>query len=73
MSSEAGTRYEEDRLYCFACKRQPEHFREVVGGYVNLVTPGGALLEPESEKLYVDEYQCPTCGGTATWGRDLHQ
>jgi hypothetical protein len=69
----AWERYEDDRLYCVACKVQPEYFHEVMEEHVNRVTPEGALLEPESESLHVTEYQCPECKSQALWGQELNR
>jgi hypothetical protein len=49
--------YEEGILYCPKCKQQPECFHEMMAEHVNRVPPDAALIDPESEKRYVMEYQ----------------
>ena len=63
--------YDEDRLYCLSCREQPDHFYEVMEEHLNVVTPEGALLDPENEKFHVAAYQCPQCKGRVEWGSHL--
>jgi len=62
-------RYDNDRLYCATCKKQPPTFREHIRWQVNVVDPDG-------EYRYTDDgqigYECPQCGGEASWGHELN-
>jgi hypothetical protein len=69
--SEMQQRYEEDRLYCPACKEQPEYFHEVMSWQVNRVMPDGTFIEMKNAEVM--EYQCPECESTACWGWELNR
>ncbi len=61
--------YEEDRLYCLSCKKQPDHFLEVMAWQVYRVTPEGTMIDVKDGELL--EHRCPQCDGGAEWGREL--
>jgi hypothetical protein len=63
--------YDDDRLYCTSCEKQPDHFFEMMAEHVNRVTPEGALFDPYFEPTYVMGYQCPVCGNEADRGHVL--
>jgi endogenous inhibitor of DNA gyrase (YacG/DUF329 family) len=62
-------RYEDDRLYCPTCKKQPTFFREIVRWQANEVDPSGEYRRTAGGQI---DYECPQCGGEASWGQDLN-
>ena len=61
-------RYEDDRLYCGECHKQPELFHEVIEWQVNVVRPNGQLVDTGDKSV---RYVCPQCGNTADWGNKV--
>jgi rubredoxin len=62
-------RYKDDRLYCPECKEQPKSFREVIHWQVNVVDRDGNQIDTHDGNV---EYECPQCGGMASWGNELN-
>jgi len=68
MRNPRGRCYEDEGLYCAACKVQPECFVEVIHRQVNMVRKDGTLIETKEETV---EYQCPRCEEPARWGYEF--
>jgi hypothetical protein len=66
---ETRQRYEDERLYCVACREQPDYFEEITNWQRSHVTPRGELIDVKGGDV---GYQCPTCGGLAEWGSELN-
>jgi hypothetical protein len=62
-------RYEDDRLYCTTCKKQPDSFLEVIHRQINVVNRDGKQIDTKDGDL---EYECPQCGNIVSWGHELN-
>ena len=49
---------------------QPDYFEEITNWQMSHVTPRGELITVKGGDV---GYQCPTCGGAASWGSELNR